>query len=109
MSGKRNELIKPVPIQPTTTTAAMVRWFTYSVVFALLPVAIAVALRGLAGKLSLNDLSASPEFLFSDHAQCYGLADLSEFAPAFRREPLYQAFHLPCCFVRWLLQFSTVA
>jgi hypothetical protein len=81
---------------PLTTgvTSALIRWVTYSVVFALLPVAIVVFLRGLASKLSWNDLASSPEFLFfAIMLNATALGDLSELAPALRKESLYRCLH----------------
>ena len=38
----------------------LVRWFTYNVVFALLPLGAALLLRALAGKLTTEAVANSP-------------------------------------------------
>ncbi len=42
----------------------MIRWFTYTIGFALLPLCISILIRGLAGKLSIEALTNSPDILF---------------------------------------------
>ena len=42
----------------------LVRWFTFNIAFALLPLGAAVLIRSLAGKLTREALANSPEILF---------------------------------------------
>lgn len=42
----------------------LVRWFTYNVIFALLPLGTMLLLRALAGKLTVAAVAESPEILF---------------------------------------------
>ncbi len=57
----------------------LVRWFTYSVVFALIPIVSSVVFRFFAGKLSVDTISRSPELLFfSLMINATALGDLSD-------------------------------
>ena len=42
----------------------LVRWLLYNTIFALLPLGLSVLLRALAGKLSIEALTSSPDILF---------------------------------------------
>ncbi len=42
----------------------LTRWLTYNTIFALLPLGVSILLHTLAGKLSLQTFSDSPEVLF---------------------------------------------
>ncbi|MEG3874089.1 MULTISPECIES: hypothetical protein [unclassified Microcoleus] len=42
----------------------LTRWLTYNTIFALLPLGVSILLHSLAGKLSLQTFSNSPEVLF---------------------------------------------
>lgn len=94
MTEERGRTGKRATTPVTSLASAVIHWLTYSVVFALLPVAISVTLRGLAGKLSLNDLSSSPELLFfAIMLNATALGDLSEVAPGIGSETLYRVLH----------------
>jgi hypothetical protein len=57
----------------------LVRWFTYNLIFALLPLCAAVLLRALAGKLSTDAIANSPEILFfAIMVSATAMGDLSE-------------------------------
>ncbi len=59
----------------------LVRWFTYNVVFALLPLGAALLLRALAGKLTTEAVANSPEILFfALMVSATAMGDLSEIA-----------------------------
>jgi uncharacterized membrane protein len=74
--------------------ATLVRWFTYNVVFALLPITIAVTFRAFGNKLSWSSISASPEFLFfAIMLNATALGDLSEISPALRGKLRYSVLH----------------
>lgn len=69
-SGKKQKLAK-----------RLVRWLTYNVIFALLPLAVSVLLRALVNKLSIQDFSNSPEILFfALTISATAMGDLSEIA-----------------------------
>ena len=42
----------------------LIRWFTFNVVFALVPLVVLLGMRYLTGKLTGDDIAASPEVLF---------------------------------------------
>ena len=42
----------------------LVRWFTFNIAFALLPLGAAILIRSLSGKLTREALANSPEILF---------------------------------------------
>lgn len=42
----------------------LIRWFTYNLLFALLPLCAAILLHALAGRLTTEALANSPEILF---------------------------------------------
>lgn len=71
----------------------LVRWFTYNVTFALLPLACSLLLRALAGKLNIEDVAKSPEVLFFSLIVCAtALGDLSEVAKPIGRDITLKIF-----------------
>ena len=57
----------------------LVRWFTYTIFFALLPLGISILIRSFTGNISLRSIANSPEFLFfSLMVTATALGDLSE-------------------------------
>jgi hypothetical protein len=57
----------------------LTRWLTYNTIFALLPLGVSVLLHFLAGKLSLQTFSNSPEVLFfALTISATALGDISE-------------------------------
>jgi hypothetical protein len=68
----------------------LIRWVTFNVIFALLPLIVLLVLRQLAGKLSSDDLAASPEILFfALMVSATAMGDLSEVLPAVGWSPTF--------------------
>jgi hypothetical protein len=73
-------------------TGRLIRWFTYTVAFALLPLATTLALRYVHGSLSLRAVEDSPEILFFALMVCaVALGDIHEFRSAVRPDALIHA------------------
>ncbi len=60
-------------------TKRLIRWMTYNLMFALLPLAASLFLHKLANKLTLEAMANSPEILFfSIMVSAISLGDISE-------------------------------
>jgi hypothetical protein len=72
---------KAKPTKKHKLAKRIVRWLTYNVIFALMPLAVSILIRALTNKLSVNDLSSSPEILFfALTISATAMGDLSEVA-----------------------------
>lgn len=68
----------------------MIRWFTFNVIFALLPLIVLLLLRFIAGKLTAADMAGSPEILFfALMLSATAMGDLSEVVPGVGWNPTF--------------------
>lgn len=71
----------------------LVRWITYNLIFASLPLISSLLLRHLVDKLTLDALANSPEILFfSLMISATALGDLGEIKPPSHWEILFKIF-----------------
>ena len=68
----------------------IIRWFTFNVIFALLPLVVLLLLRFFAGKLTAEDMAGSPEILFfALMLSATAMGDLSEVVPGVGWNPTF--------------------
>ena len=74
-------------VESPAVAKRLVRWFTFTVLFALLPVGVTALLRYLTASLSIRALEDSPEILFFSLMICAtALGDLQEVRSAVGRD-----------------------
>jgi glucan phosphoethanolaminetransferase (alkaline phosphatase superfamily) len=94
MTTKKKQRTDEEMAFPTRGLSTLARWLFYNVIFALIPISIAVSFRALGNKLSWNSISASPEFLFfAIMLNATALGDLSEISQALHGELTYRVLH----------------
>ena len=73
----------------------LISWFTYNLLFALLPLAASLFLRVIYGSLTTNAIENSPEILFfSLMVSATAMGDLSEIAKPLGWDIIFRIFFL---------------
>ncbi|WP_414583121.1 hypothetical protein [Scytonema sp. PCC 10023] len=73
----------------------IISWLTYDTIFALLPLGISIPLTTLAGKLSIEAFTKSPEILFfSLMISANSMRDINEISAPIGRDLTFTIFSL---------------